>query len=125
MLRTSPWPIDINQAPVIGILSQQLPDEWIDDSRFDQYNSYIMSAYVKWVEAVGARVVPLIMGEDWEITEKKLKSLNGLVFPGGDGDYLDWGRQIFQFAIDANDSGQLFPVWGTCLGFESMTIWAS
>lgn len=102
-----------------------MPDEWSTDSRFDGYRSYIMAAYVKWVEAAGARVVPIIMYEDWDVTESKLRSLNGLVFPGGDGDYLDWGAPMFDLIVELNDQGQFYPIWGTCLGFESMTIWAS
>lgn len=31
--------------------------------------SYIMKAYVDWVEAAGARVVPLIMYDDNSVTD--------------------------------------------------------
>ena len=84
-----------------------------------------MESYVNWVEAVGARVVPIIMNEPWEVTENKIRNLNGLIFPGGDGDCLEWGGPMFDLAVEMNETGQVYPVWGTCLGFESMTIWAS
>jgi hypothetical protein len=56
----------------------------------------MMAAYVKYLEQSGARVVPLIMGEPAEVTMEKLSKLNGVFFPGGDGDYIDWGRTIFE-----------------------------
>ena len=55
----------------------------------------MMASYVKYLEQSGARVVPLIMGEPAEVTMEKLSKLNGVFFPGGDGDYIDWGRTIF------------------------------
>ena len=76
-------------------MSQQLPPELLSDPRFEGTDSYIMSTYVKYLEESGARVVPLIMGEPAEVTMEKLSKLNGVLLPGGDGDYIDWGRQIF------------------------------
>jgi len=29
---------------------------------------------------------------------------------------------LYKLAIKANDEGEYFPVWGTCLGFEFMLI---
>jgi len=117
--------VDTNQQPVIGILSQQLPPELLSDPRFEGTDSYIMSTYVKYLEESGARVVPLIMGEPAEVTMEKLSKLNGILLPGGDGDYIDWGRPIFDKVKKYNDEGQFYPMWGTCLGFESLAIWAS
>jgi len=77
---------------MIGILSQQLSGDLLDDPRFEGYDSYMMASYVKYLEQSGARVVPLIMGEPIEVTMEKLSKLNGVFFPGGDGDYIDWGR---------------------------------
>ena len=46
-----------------------------------------MGAYVRYIQASGARVVPLIEGESEEILLHKLNHINGVLFPGGDGDY--------------------------------------
>ena len=47
---------------VIGILSQELdPNESVGN-----YTSYIGGSYVQWVEAGGARVVPVIIGRERE-----------------------------------------------------------
>jgi hypothetical protein len=49
--------------PVIGVLTQTLEVGMNNDTRFDKYNTYIMSAYVEFMESAGARVVPLVVGE--------------------------------------------------------------
>ena len=87
--------------------------------------SYIMKAYVDWVESAGARVVPLILEDDLSVTDEKLKKLNGILFPGGAGNYRDLGDHIYQALVAENDNGNFYPLWGTCLGFENMAIWAS
>jgi hypothetical protein len=48
------------EIPVIGIVTQTLEAEMKNDTRFADYKYYIMQSYVDWVQAVGARVVPLI-----------------------------------------------------------------
>lgn len=55
-----------------------------------------MSAYVTFMESAGARVVPLILGETWDVTLDKINRVDGILFPGGDGDYIEFGRTIFE-----------------------------
>jgi gamma-glutamyl hydrolase len=83
------------ETPVIGVISQTLEVEMHNDTRFSEYNSYIMKSYVDWIEAQGARVVPLIVDEDRNATLDKLKRMNGVLFPGGDGNYSSFGRFVF------------------------------
>ena len=97
----------------------------IGDPRFEGTDSYMMAAYVKFMEAAGARVVPLIWNEPEDVTMDKLSKLNGVLFPGGAGDYVEYGRNIINQLMEYNDAGQMYPGWGTCLGFENMLIWAS
>jgi gamma-glutamyl hydrolase len=85
----------------------------------------MMAAYVKFMEASGARVVPLIWNEPDEVLYEKLSKLNGVLFPGGDGDYVEYGRKIINKLIEYNDNGQFYPAMGICLGFENLHIWAS
>ena len=103
--------------PVIGLVSQPLYSGWTTDSRFNGYSTYIMAAYVQSIESAGARVVPLIMGEAWSVTLDKINRLDGIFFPGGSGDYKDFGKQIFDTVKILNDQGTFYPMWGTCLGF--------
>lgn len=125
-LKLNPWHlpenIDKNEKPVIGILSQTIdftPHE--DDHRFDNYSSYIMAAYVRFVEGAGARVVPFVYNEPEETTIEKLGKVNGVLFPGGAGDYMKIGKLVVEHAKKMNDEGKFFPLWGTCLGFEVLS----
>jgi gamma-glutamyl hydrolase len=63
----------------------------------------MMAAYVKFMEAAGARVVPLVLGESEEITMDKISKLDGVLFPGGGGDYVDYGGKIIQKIMEYND----------------------
>ena len=36
--------------------------------------------------------------------------------------YYEHAIKFFQWAKDANDKGDYFPVWGTCLGFETLHV---
>ena len=40
-------------------------------------------AYVRWVEAHGARVVPIISDRPVEEAKALINNLNGVLFPGG------------------------------------------
>lgn len=83
---------------MIGILTQPLDDNIRknDVEGFKPYNSYIMAAYVKYIEASGARVVPIINEETNSTTLQKLEHLDGVLYPGGGGlDYIYKGRFVF------------------------------
>ncbi|XP_032242688.1 gamma-glutamyl hydrolase isoform X2 [Nematostella vectensis] len=112
--------------PIIGILAHD-----IDDDIIKKYGkSFIPASYVKYLESAGARVVPI---RD-NLTSDELKSLflkiNGVLFPGGDSDlwksgYARTGAAIFDLAMEANDNGDVFPLWGTCLGFQLLHVRAA
>lgn len=110
-------PADLNKQPVIGIVTQTFDESFSDDPRFAGYDSYIMSAYVKFLESAGARIIPMIRSESREVTLDKLSKVNGILFPGGTGDYIEYGQFIFDTVKQINDNGTYFPLWGTCLGF--------
>lgn len=117
----------LNDRPIIGILSQELdPGEIVGN-----YTSYIGGSYVQWVEAGGARVAPVIIGREGEYYVEMFKGLNGLLLPGGSaplvgpGGYAEVGEIFFNLAVNATNSGDSFPIWGTCNGFELLTVLAS
>jgi len=58
---------DLNLQPIIGIVSQPLDSDFVNDPRFKGTDSYILAAYVKFMEAAGARVIPLIVNEPEEV----------------------------------------------------------
>lgn len=58
--------------------------------------------------------------------------INGLLFPGGGMDLQDFKTPYMQsvlhlwnLALKANQAGDYFPVWGTCLGFETISVLAA
>ena len=90
--------------------------------------SYIQHSYIGALESAGARTVPLIY-DNPNVEEElaKLDHLNGVFYCGGDGgaEYLAFGRKIFNKAKQLNDAGKYLPVWGTCLGFQYLSVYAA
>lgn len=105
-------------SPVIGVLAQP---EFKPGSQQPQ-RSYIPAPYVAWLEAQGARIVPLQYDAPRSETLELLERVNGVVFPGGawavdekqpsiEKYVADFGAFVFQ--IVRRDK---IPAWGTCLG---------
>ena len=117
--------IDLNKQPVIGILSQSLETFMQNDTRFANYTSYMMSSYVKFIEAQGARVVPIIYGEPKNVTLDKLAHIDGVLLPGGGGDDYELGKLVFEQIKKYNDEGHFYPAWGTCLGYENLVSYTA
>ena len=97
---------NLNAQPVIGIVSQPLSDSMKSDPRFEGKTSYIMHAYIDWAESAGARVVPLIMTDENSVTDEKLSKINGVLFPGGGGNYREIGDYIYKSLVAKNDAGE-------------------
>lgn len=50
-----------------------------------------------------------------------------VLFPGGGANvfnspYERTGKILFNLAVKANDVGDVFPIWGTCLGFQFLSV---
>ncbi|KAM9574466.1 gamma-glutamyl hydrolase [Guaruba guarouba] len=115
-----------NERPIIGVLAQEC--------HFDKFHrfgsSYIAASYVKFLESAGARVVPIRLNLSDEEYDKIFHSINGVLFPGGGVDlktseYSRVAKIFYHKALEANDNGDYFPVWGTCLGHEELTYLTS
>jgi Predicted glutamine amidotransferases len=133
----------LNLWPVIGILTIPVETEWNISGNY----SYIAASYVKFIEAAGARAIPI----PWDapnITDY-LKIVNGVLFTGGgtnltytslgavmtkgeDGGIVAPGggltpvgeamNKIFSYIYQQNQNGNYYPLWGTCQGFEAIGI---
>ncbi|XP_060737975.1 gamma-glutamyl hydrolase [Tachysurus vachellii] len=112
-----------NDRPVIGILTQE-----VNDSSLRLYGrTYIPSSYVKYIESGGARVIPIRLNQTREEHEKIFRSVNGLIFIGGavdleTSDFAHTAGLYFRLALQANNEGDYFPIWGTCMGFQLLTV---
>ncbi|XP_046448974.1 gamma-glutamyl hydrolase-like [Daphnia pulex] len=110
-----------NNRPIIGILSQEPSKSMASVS--PESVSYIAASYVKWLEGQGARVVPIRINQPDSYYKVIFNSINGLLIPGGGSSLITsgYGRAgsiLYDLSIEANNNGDFFPVWGTCLGFE-------
>uniref|UniRef100_A0A131YL28 folate gamma-glutamyl hydrolase n=1 Tax=Rhipicephalus appendiculatus TaxID=34631 RepID=A0A131YL28_RHIAP len=111
------------ERPIIGIIAQHLNSRTFSPNRT---NTYIAASYVKYIEASGGRVVPIFVDQTKGYYKKLFNSVNGVLIPGGGVDldnsgYLEAAKIIFDLAIEANNHGTYFPLWGTCLGFEALS----
>ncbi|XP_023181680.1 gamma-glutamyl hydrolase [Xiphophorus maculatus] len=110
---------DRNDKPIIGVLAQEVTSPKPDQT------AYIAASYVKFLEAAGARVVPVMINKTLEEYKSLFSSINGILYPGGGVSIISSGYQraakiFYDLAIEANKRGDYFPVWGTCLGFEQL-----
>lgn len=116
--------IKTNERPIIGVLTQEFYNP--QPGR----NSFIAASYVKFLESAGARVVPVMINKSEEEYTQLFKSINGVLFPGGgvsieSSGYSRAAAAFYRLALEANSKGDYFPVWGTCLGFEQLTLLTS
>ncbi|CAL1536870.1 unnamed protein product [Lymnaea stagnalis] len=109
----------VNNRPFIGILTEPT-------TTFQYGQEFIQTSYVSFLEMAGAHVVPVRGKQPKQYYEQLFKNINGVLFPGGAADintgpYYQSGRYLYDLAIQANDKGDYFPIWGTCLGLELLT----
>lgn len=116
----------VNNRPIIGVLAQE--------THFEELQflgaSYIAASYVKTLESAGARVTPIQVNLPKEEYVKIFSYINGILLPGGGVDLISSGyakaaKIFYDLALKANDNGDYFPIWGTCLGFEQLTYLTS
>lgn len=109
-------------GPVIGILTQ-------DSGQYNPGTSYLAASYVKFIESAGGRVVPVHYESTTEELTTLFGMLNGLLIPGGSQDiadpknpFLAASTVIYQLAVAAFQTGEVFPIWGTCQGFQTLSV---
>ncbi|XP_065202014.1 gamma-glutamyl hydrolase-like [Planococcus citri] len=121
--------VELNDEPIIGVLSQEIPPHYLPF--FPAHTSFIATSYVKATESAGARVVPIVTGKPESYYRNLLKSVNGLVLPGGGAKhgrgnpYYESVRTVYRLAKEINDNGTVFPILGVCLGFEFLVVAAN
>ncbi|KAM4617082.1 gamma-glutamyl hydrolase [Polymixia lowei] len=113
----------VNDRPIIGILTQLVHDDVMKPFG----KTYIPASYVKYIESGGSRVVPIRLTLTTAEYEQIFKSINGLLFIGGSADLQtsDFARVamiFYRLALTANDAGDFFPIWGTCMGMQLLTV---
>ena len=117
-----------NNRPIIAILSQEITKGLLPPRV--KGTSYIAASYVKYIESAGARVVPITTSMPYHEIIGIFNSVNGVLFPGGGvslfkSTYFKNANRVYNLAMEANKRGDFFPIWGTCLGFETLSCLAA
>lgn len=118
-----PTRMNTNDRPVIGILTQIV----VDEEMKPYGETYIPACYVKYIESGGSRVMPIRVIYSTEYYEDIFKKINGLLLIGGaadleTSDFARVAKIFFNLALKANDAGDFFPIWGTCLGMQQLSV---
>ena len=111
-----------NDWPIIGLFSQPSYD---DNAECGGECLYIAASYVKYLEAAGARVVPINYFSTDEEMDSILSKVNGIFFPGGGAVLPKAAVRAFDYIKTAHDNGDYMPLWGTCMGFQWLLELAS
>jgi gamma-glutamyl hydrolase len=98
-----------SESPVFGILSQPVKNS---------NETMIAASYVKWLEAGGARSIPIPYDATEELVDEIFCQIDGVVFPGGGSDLPAAAVYLWSKIRNAHSVGDAIPIWGTCLGFE-------
>ena len=113
----------LNNRPIIGILSE--PTE--------RYGNAITASYAKWIESAGARAAVVDYNSSASEVRRLFGSLNGVVLQGSairlqyhHEKYWQTATLLFELTLAAHASGaEPFPIWGTCMGFQTLGILAA
>ena len=130
----------INNRPVVGILSVPIAKSYGcitvlggEEGARAGSASCFHSLYVKWVESAGAQVVPIRYDSSADELARLFKSVNAVLFTGGEVDvkhtadaqskkYLETATSLCNMVLAANDAGDHVPLWGSCMGIQTLAI---
>ncbi|XP_076272744.1 gamma-glutamyl hydrolase A-like isoform X1 [Rhynchophorus ferrugineus] len=115
----------LNDGPIVGILSQEtyIINKYFPDRKYD---SFIQASYVKFLESAGARIIPIWIGQTEEYYRRVINYTNGVMFPGGGtyfnetGGYGEAATHLYRIALEQNNKGTYYPIWGICLGMQAL-----
>ena len=89
-------------------------------------DSYIASSHMTWLKRANIEVVPIPYTT--KDHKKYMKRVNGFYFPSGgvfalnSKAYYDCCKKFLQLAMEENDKGHYYPIWGGCMGMQQMMI---
>jgi len=87
---------------------------------------HIRYGHIKWLKSENLEIITIPYYAD--NLKEYIKNINGLYFPSGklgkklSKEYYECCKKLFYMAIEENDKGNYFPIWGCCLGFELLII---
>lgn len=119
------------KSPVVGILMLQ--------SEFDKLPAethYLFAELVKWITQEGLRWFPIYLTDNEEVLRKKILDSNLILFTGGDVEIYDplfpndkkltqyslFVKYVVEICIEFNRKKIYKPIYGICLGFQSLIL---
>ncbi len=131
--------------PIIGVLSVPVSDSRCETMQMTPRSperprltdgagggSCFGTVYTDWLHAAGARVVPIRYDTSREEMERLFGFVNGVLFTGGGVDlsdlsapYMRAAGHLFNLTVEANTRGDFSPLWGTCMGLQTLSILAA
>ncbi|XP_066919217.1 gamma-glutamyl hydrolase A-like [Clytia hemisphaerica] len=116
----------VNNRPIIGIIPMPMDgDKLLVENPTAYLKEYFGGSFVKLIEMGGGKAIPLT--EDLMFNKRKLrkllKSINGVLIPGGDGDLADSGfsiisQEVVEYSRKQAKKGIPYPVLGICRGSQ-------
>ncbi|EAR95915.1 gamma-glutamyl hydrolase (macronuclear) [Tetrahymena thermophila SB210] len=117
--------------PVIGLFMQTSSDPNFPADQF----TWVDACDVQHWQSEGAQIVPIYSSYSYEEIDYLLERVNGVHFPGGGADlwlnvanktgFTDMtlkAQHILNRTLEWNSQGRFFPLQGTCLGLELITL---
>lgn len=89
-------------------------------------DSYIASSHMTWLKRANIEIVPIPYTT--KDHKKYMKRVNGFYFPSGgvfalnSKAYYECCKKFLQLAMEENDKGHYYPIWGGCMGMQQMMI---
>ena len=118
----------VSNQPIFGMLTQPIPHEWRREIEIGT-DAFIESSHVDFLQAAGARIVPIDYRMETRALSKLLEQLNGFYIPGDlklsfdDPDFTNSVNTVMRWAgihNDLEDENKHFPVVGVSYGYLSM-----
>jgi len=118
---------------LVGVMLQPMSDDLQIQypNTFESF-TYIEGDYVDWIQMGGSAAILIPFDLPIDKLNTVLNSVQMVFFPGGDADlvgadglatpYMKRLDYVLNYAKAKNDNGTIYPVIGTCLGFEAMLI---
>ncbi|XP_061386415.1 gamma-glutamyl hydrolase B-like [Musca vetustissima] len=113
-------------TPVIGILCMDIATT-LQNRYGREYQSYLAASYVRFLEAAGAKVIPIWNNRPRIYYESIMNKINGILMPGGaiffnpkfcTKDMTSHAYTSSKIIFDIARQLKHFPLWGTCLGYQ-------
>lgn len=121
----------LNNRPIIGILTIPVSGQRNSSCYGLNATSTFSKIYAEFFASGGARVVPIRFDLPHSEILKLATSINGVYFPPGmteirevHSEFMLAAKLLWDFGIAKNEQGVYFPMFGTCMGLQTMSVLA-